>query len=433
MYKLNENNQRYIRFGLGIVVFVFFILGGFAAFIPLSSAVVGVGSVSADFEKKTVQHLEGGVVEAILVHEGDHVKQGDTLVVLRNISAEEQRHILQNQYHEALALQARLQAQLDQANDIEFPQELVSQGADLAVASILQAQRHIFELKRTMLSNDALITRERVVQLSKYIEGIKALIASKTTRLKVIDEEMKEWEALLAEQLIDKIKLRELKKEKISLEGELANAHADIAKTNEQINELNSQLLGHQKEFQDKTLDELVSAKKAVTEARSKIIANDDILQRLNIKAPIDGTIVGLSIRTVGGVIAPGKSLLDIVPDHMPVQILARIQPQDVDQVHANLSADIRFSAFNTRFTHVIEGKILHVSADSIEDARTGSPYYEVKLDLTPKGEAQLKAYGFTLMAGMPVEVMIKTQERTLLSYLIKPLSDMLSRSFNEE
>lgn len=429
----DDNDQRFIYLGLSAIVIVFFIFGGWLALAPLSGAVVAIGNVSADIYKKTVQHLEGGIVEEILVNNGDNVQQGQVLLKLHNAQVSSQARILKNQYLEALAVKSRLESQINGLSEIQFAPELQQEEQTTKMTMMLKTQKQIFELKHKMIVNDEIITQQRMIQLSKYIDGITSLIKGKSIRLIAINEEITEWQILLKEQLIDKIKIRELSKEKATLEGEIANSKADIAKAEEQINELKSQLLARKKEIQDKLLDEFVGIKNNITEIQSKMIAMEDTEQRLIVHAPISGTVVGLEMHTIGGVIGAGKPLLDIVPESSHFVITAKIQNTDIDKVHPNLFADIRFSAFNTRFTHVIEGKVIQVSADRLIDPRSDTSYYEAKLELTPKGYEQLRQYHFELVAGMPVEVMIKTEERTALNYLLKPFLDMISRSFNEE
>jgi epimerase transport system membrane fusion protein len=429
----NDNDQQLIRFGVTVVIVVFCILGSWMAIAPLSSAIVATGSVSADIYKKTVQHLEGGIVEEILVRNGDTVHEGQVLLKFQNSSVSSQLHILENQYREALVVESRLESQINALSEITFSDELLAQEQTSELNNTLRTQKQIFDLKQKMIINDARITEQRITQLTRYVEGMNALLQSKFIRLQAINEEIEEWKILLAEQLIDKLKIRELMKEKAMIEGDISNSQSEIAKAKEQMNELQSQFLARQKEIQDKTFEELVATKNLLAEIRSKRVALKDTSERLSVKAPISGVVVGLEIHTIGGVITAGKPIMDIVPYNEHLMIYAKIQTNDVDKVHPNQLADIRFSAFNTKYTNVLEAKVVHVSADSLIDQRTGTPYYEVKLELTPKGYTQLQGYQFSLVAGMPAEVMIKTEERTILSYLIKPFFDMLNRSFNEE
>ncbi|MDD3342372.1 MAG: HlyD family type I secretion periplasmic adaptor subunit [Sulfurospirillaceae bacterium] len=431
--KPDGNDKNIIRFGLGVVIAVFVVLGGWMAFAPLASSVVSAGMVSADLNKKTVQHLEGGIVEEILVKNGDFVQEGQTLLKFQNTNASAQLDILKNQYMEALVLEARLESQIASLDALKLTDEIKSLKQTPELLNIINTQKQIFDLKQKMLKNDEVITEQRIAQLSKYKEGISSLINSKSTRLKSIEEEINEWKILFAEKLVDKLKLRELMREKALVEGDIANSKSEIAKSDDQVSELKSQLLARKKDVQDKTYSELVNAKNELSNLKSKLIAAEDVTERLIVKAPISGVVVGMDFHTKGGVISAGKPILEIVPENSKLIVVTRVQTKDIDKVHDGLLADIRFSAFDTRHTNVIEGKVIHVSADSLIDQKTGAPYYEAKIELTPKGYEQVKGYNFNLVAGMPAEVMIKIEDRTALNYLVKPFLDMFSRSFNEE
>jgi len=431
--KPDANDKGIIRFGMGIIVAVFVLLGGWMALAPLASAAVSIGMVSADLNKKTVQHLEGGIVEEILVKNGDFVKEGQILVKFQNTNASAQLDILKNQYMEMVVLESRLESQIAESSELILSDSVKQLEQSKALETIITTQKQIFDLKQKMIKNDELITEQRIAQLMNYKEGINSLVSSKASRLKSIEEEIGEWKVLFAEQLVDKLKLRELTREKTMIEGDIANSKAEIAKASEQISELKSQLLARKKDIQDKIFSELVSVKNELSGVKSKLIAAQDTTQRLVVKAPIAGYVVGMEIHTVGGVVAAGKPILDIVPENSKLIIVTRVETKDIDKVHSGLLADIRFSAFDTRNTNVIEGSVVHVSADALVDQKSGMPYYEAKIELTPKGYEQIKGYNFNLVAGMPAEVMIKIENRTVLDYIIKPLSDMISRSFNEE
>ena len=430
---LLSDDRKIVRFGIGIIIGTFFILGGWASFAPLASTAVAMGFVSADLNKKIVQHLEGGIVEEILVKNGDDVSDGQELIRFKNTNVTSQLEFLQKQYAELRAIESRLESQIKNAFVFTESDALKEIPRTSSFTNVLNTQKEIFELKQKMLKDDEVITTQRIAQLEKYKEGVTSLIQSKALRLKSIEEEMREWEILFAKKLVDKIKLRELSREKTSLEGDFANAKADIAKANEQISELKSQLLIRKKETQDKVYTELVSTKNSIAELGSKLLTYRDIQKRLLVKAPTSGTIVGMELHTQGGVIPPGERILDIVPKNSPLIVVAHLNPKDIDKVHSGLLADVRFSAFNTRHTHVLEGKVINVSADNLIDKKSGMAYYETKIALTDKGLEQLKNYNFDLVAGMPVEVFIKIEDRTMMNYLLKPFFDMFARSFNEE
>lgn len=420
------DDSKVITFGFAVLFIVFIIFGGWMAFAPLASSAVAVGKVSADLNKKTIQHLEGGKVDAIYVKDGDTVKEGDLLLKLSDVQVKAQLDILKSQYQDKIAMLARLQAQRDNLGDINFPKELIDEKAR-------KDQKNIFEATNKKIAEEKVLTQNKVLQAKNQMTGLKSLIDSKQNRVASNSDEIKEWEELFKQKLVDKQRIRELGRENNLLEGEISNAKSDIERLKEQINEFETQQLLREKEFMNNTLDKYVETKNAVSDLESKIRANEDTLERTNITAPIGGVVVGMSMHTIGGVIAPGKPILDIVSQDSNLYVMARVQVTDIDKVQPGLSADIRFSAFNLKNTHVIEGKVIYVSADSFTDEASKTQYYEAKIEVTPQGIEQLKEYGFVLVSGMPAEVMIKIGERTTLSYFVKPFRDMLSRGFNEE
>jgi len=322
----SNDASRVITFGLSVIIIVFVILGGWSYYAPLATSSVAVGKVSADLDKKTIQYLEGGIVDAVYVKDGDFVKKGDMLLKFKD---------------------TQLKGQIEQIN--------------------------------------------------KQIEGYTSLVQSKEKRLASLAQEIAEWNELYKQRLVDKLRIRELQREENSVEGDIANTSAEIAKLREQL------------------------------------IVIEDSLSRTNIIAPIDGVVNGLSMTAVDSVLAPGSDILDLIPKDSQLIVIAQVQITDIDKVIPGLLADVRFSAFNLKQAHVIQGKVVYVSADSFIDEVTGNPYYEAKIEVTKEGKEELKDYGFNLISGMPAEVMINIGERTPLSYFLKPFTDMVTRGFNEE
>jgi len=421
-----NDDSKVILFGLSVIFVVFVLVGGWMAVAPLASSSVAMGKVSADLNKKTVQHLEGGKVKAIYVQDGDKVKKGQILLKLRDVQIKAQLDILNAQYQDVIALLARLKAQRDNKDFISFPDDLINQVA-------IKDQKNIFNTTLKTIRDEKIITNNKIVQLKSQISGLESLILSKKQRLASVIEEKNEWEVLYKQRLVDKQKIRELNREENSIEGDLAQTQSEIARLNEQISETKNQQLLREKEFKKEILQKYVDAKSLISDLKSKIIATKDTLDRTTIVAPIAGTVVGMSLHTVGGVIAPGTPILEIIPNNSKLLVIAQVQTTDIDKVRKGLLADIMFSAFNLKQINVIQGKVTHVSADSFIDEVTGMPYYEAKIEVTDEGIKTLKENGFVLVSGMPAQVMINLGNRTALSYLVKPFTEMLGRSFNEE
>jgi len=422
----SDDTTSVISFGLGLIFIVFVVLGGWMAYAPLASSSVAIGKVSADLNKKTIQHLEGGIVDAIYVQDGDKVKKGDILIKLQDIQIKAQLNIVKSQYQDVIARQARLKAQIDEKDEISFAKELTDSSAKID-------QINIFEATKQSIEDEKIITKNRILQLKNQIAGLNSLIKSKEIRSKSIQEEIAEWEELYKQRLVDKQKIRELKREDNLIAGDLANTKSEIAKLNEQISESKTQQLLREKEFKKEVLNMYAEGQTQVSDLQSRIIATQDTLQRTKIISPSNGTIVGLDIHTVGGVISPSRPILEIVPALSKLLVIAQVNITDIDKVKVGLLSDVSFSAFDMRQVNVIEGKVIHVSADSFIDEVTGAPYYEAKIEVTKKGLKQLKDDKFILVSGMPAEVMIRLGSRTPLSYLVQPFTDMLVKGFNEE
>lgn len=420
------DDSKVISFGLGVLFVVFVLFGGWLAFAPLSTAAVTIGKVSADTEKKVVQHLQGGNIGKIFVKEGDEVEKGQVLIELDVVQAKSEYEALKKQYMDSLAIEVRLVALRDKLETISFPSEVKDE-------NILKDQINIFNMINKSLKDQEDISLQRVIQLQNQISGLNSLNQVRANRIISLKEELKELEELFAQKLVEKTKIRELKREINSFEGEIASNKSEISKIYEQINEIKTQQLLSEKEHQNKVLDQLVQVKSDLASIVSKLNTLEDVIVKSEIKAPISGIVVGLKAHTEGAVIKPAEQILEIVPKDSDLIIVSQVQINDIDKVIVGLLADIRFSAFNVKQALVIEGKVIHVSADRFMDEKTGEPYYEAKIKVTPKGLKQIKEYGFNLLPGMPAEAMIKIGERTPLSYLIKPFTDMVSRGFNEE
>ncbi|NPA61213.1 MAG: HlyD family type I secretion periplasmic adaptor subunit [Epsilonproteobacteria bacterium] len=422
----SSNTAPAIMFGLTVVFLVFGVIGGWMYYAPLDSSSVAIGSVSAGSAKKTVEHLDGGIIKKIYVKDGDSVEKGDILIELEDIQLKETLNSLESQYQDALALLNRLEAQRDNRDSIEFSK-------DIKDKTLIDTQNSIFYTTKKSLRDEDIITQKRIVQIKKQIKSLEALIDSRERRLFIVQKEKREQRELFDEQLVDKIRLQELEKEESDIEGEIASKLADIARLREQISELKTQQLLRKKQFKEEVLENIVQTKIKIEDLKSRIVSTKDKLERTKILAPTSGIIVGLKKHTVGGVIGRGEEILEIVPKDSKLLVLARVNTTDIDRVKIGQYADLMFPAFNMRIVHIIEGKVIGVSADIFEDKATREQYYEAKIELTKNGEDELKRNGFILISGMPATVMIKLERRTTLEYLIKPFKDMVIKGFNEE
>lgn len=414
----------------GILIFVLVVVFGiWIGLAPLNSAAVAPGKVSVLDNKKIIQHLEGGVVGKIYVKDGDAVKAGDPLIEINNVKLSSEIEIVKNDLLQNSVLVSRLQAQRDDASGVEFDPEVKEfAGFDKAAT----AQNSIFYEQGKLLRDELAILNKKEQQLKQQIVGTRAILAAKQSRIASLDEEKKEWERLFKEQLSDKVRLRDIERERSALEGEVASTDAEVARLQVQITQTQSEMMLRKRGFKEDVLKRLEEARANLTSAKERYVALKDQSDRAIIKAPVDGVVVELAVHTIGGVLRSGEAIMSIVPSNAHYIVDAKLNVADIDTVHVGQEADLRFSAFNTRQSHVIHGKVTYISADSLTDPH-GYNYYELKAELTPKGEEELRENHFFLLSGMPAEVIVKTGERTMLSYLLKPFTDMFVRAFNED
>ena len=418
-----------VNFGIFVIFMLVGVFGIWLGMAPLNSAAVAVGKINVVSNKKIIQHLEGGVVDKIFVKDGDVVKAGDPLVEIKNAALQSEIGIVRADYLRTSAIVSRLEAQKDDANEIKFSDDIKQISGYEEVAN---GQISIFNEQKKLLDNEKTILKQRIKQLENQIQGAKAIMSAKKDRIASLNEEIREWERLFKEQLADKVRLRDLNREKTAVEGELAAGTAEIARLGVQINETQGQIALRDRSFKEDILKKLEDAKIRLVDLEQRYNALKDQSERTIVKSPVEGSVVELAFHTIGGVIRPGERIMSIVPDDTDYVVEAKLNVVDIDTVHVGQLADIRFSAFQHKPSFVMEGKITYVSADSVQE-NAGHSYYDIKAELTPEGMKEFDRNEFFIVPGMPVEVMIKTGDRTMLEYILKPFIDMFKRAFNED
>lgn len=429
--KLPTSDKGYRKLGFAILVFA---LGGFALWsvtASLAVAVVAPGSVSIESFKRTVQHLEGGIVQQLMVEDGDKVEAGDTLVVLSDTQASSQLAIARSQFLINRAMEARLLAEQEGADMMEIPEDI--QDADNPrVQQVVAVQQSLFTARRQSLLSTLESLDEQIIQMQEQIQGLEQRIGVNTQRISSLRSEAEDFRSLYREGLGDNQRLRELERQVLQYEGDNAEFRANIAQLRSQISENRMQREIQQQEFQKEVGEQLRDAQAQIAEAEEQIISLSDQVNRTVITAPVSGTVVGRQVHTVGAVIRAGDTIMDVVPSNDGFVVEARIPTRDIDNIFIGQFAEIRFSAFNQRLTDVIDGEVIHVSADSFEDEATGENYYRARVRVTEDGQENMTEQ-MQLLSGMPAEVMLRTGERTFASYIAKPISDMLSRAIRED
>ena len=415
--------------GTAVALAFFAGFGGWAATAPLAGAAVAPALVAPEGSRKTVQHLEGGIVRRILVHDGSLVAAGQPVVELDDTRARAEHAALLAESRAATASEARLLAEQAERTEPAFPAELLDAAReDPALARMLAGEVDRLSTRRASLRDQQAILADRVAQAEAEIVGLEAEIASADTQLGLIGEEIEIVERLLAKGLERKPRLLALLRSKTQIEGAIAADRAAIARAGQVIAEARQQSLSLESSQADDIAAELAATRKGLAGLAERIRATADQLARTVVTAPVDGTVVNVRIKTTGGVIEPGAPLLDLVPAGGELLLEARVAPVDIDEVHPGLRAQVHLLAYNSRSLRRIEGEVRGVSADRLEDPATRQPYYLAKVAVD---RAALPA-GITMTAGMPADVMIVTGERTLLHYLLRPITDTLRRGLRE-
>lgn len=417
------------RVGYLMLLVTFGLFGGWAALAPLDSSALAPGVVMVKSYRKTVQHLEGGIVRELRVHDGDLVKSGDVLLVLDNTQARSDMETTRSQLIAALHLQARLEAERD-----ALPEPVAVPTLDLADPRVQEArdsEARIFQTRRTSLLGEIGLQETTIGQIEEQVRGFKAIIASKQMLAASYQEEIVDLRALLAEGYVDKQRLREQERSLARLQTEIAESQSEIAQARVHVDEAKLKILQLKKAFASEVAGLLGDARTKVYELRERLATLQDRDQRTDILAPESGMVMGMTVHTLGAVVSPGTALLDIVPANEELIVEAQVSPMDIDRITLGKLADIRFSAFKSSTTPVIEGRLVQISADRLINKDTGAAYYLARVALTDKGRQTLG--NLTLVPGMPVEVLVNTGARTLLQYLIQPASNVFARSLIED
>lgn len=423
--------RRHVVVGSIVVAVLAVGLGGWASTAEISGALIAPGSVVVDSNVKKVQHPTGGVVGEVRARDGDHVKAGDILVRLDETVTRANLAIVSKGLIELYARKARLAAERDGAETVATPKELADKTGDADVQEALASERKLFELRRTARLGQKQQLRQRITQLQEEIGGLQAQQDAKSKETELIEQELGGMRELWKKNLIPLDKLTALERESARLQGERGQLIASAAQAKGKIAETELQILQVDQDLSSDVAKELRETDGKIGEYVERKVAAEDQLRRTDIRAPQDGVVFQSTANTVGGVIAAGDTIMLIVPESDKLLVEAKVDPKDIDKVEFGQPVLLRFSAFNIRTTPEITGTVARIAADTTTDQRTGQTYYLVRIAMAPEQIARLGDVKLT--PGMPVEAFIQTGQRTMLSYLIKPLHDQLMRAFREK
>jgi HlyD family secretion protein len=421
--------QRRVVLGLGLVALLFVAFGGWAASSSLSSAVIAPGRVVVDSSIKKIQHPTGGIVKEIRVKNGDRIKAGAILLRLDDTQTRATLGIIRSQLVELIARKARLAAERDGADNIVFPAGF--EDASEESRQIAAGERRLFNATRKTADNKRAQLRERIGQYHHEISGLVQQEKAKSTESDLVNEERARLEDMYKRDLVPVTRVLAIRRDAVRIEGEHGALMSQIARLRGQIYEVELKIteigetimLDAQKEYRD--------AEARIAELNERQIAAEDVLRRVDIRAPRAGMVHELAVHTVGGVIGPGDVIMGIVPMEESRTIEIRVAPTDIDKVAPDQPVVLRFPAFNHRTTPEINGTILRVAADVSHESESGTTYYTARVHVPDEELARLE--NMKLIAGMPVEAYIQTGSRSALSFLTKPVTDQIARAFKEQ
>ncbi len=426
----NIDHKPVRNLGILVLLVTFGVFGTWSFLAPIDSSALAIGSVAVKSHRKTVQHLDGGIIRKILVKEGDSVIAGADLVILDDTQINAQLKMLRGQFIAHKSLSERLEAERNKMSEIRFS-HILNEMDDDRVQQALEGQRNIFKARKISHEGAMAVLRQRIQQLESKISGLTAQRKSKKELANSFNKEIKGLAKLLADGYVEKQRLLDLERNLTITKGDIATITSEIATTQMQRGETQLEILQSDKKIQEDIAHQFEETNVKLFDIFARLQAIEDKKNRTVIKAPVTGVVFNLSIYTEGGVITSGAPILDLVPEGVDLIIRAQVSPLDIDRVTIGAIAEVRFSAFSNKTTPTMEGEVKKISADSLINESNGIPFYLATIELTY--DSQNKLGDLKLIPGMPVEVLINTGERTLFEYLMQPISDAFAKSFIEE
>lgn len=425
------DHRCFVAIGSLAIAVVFGVFGGLAAVAPLDSAAIAPGRVAAETSTKPIQHLEGGIVREILVKEAQAVAEGQVLFRLEPTQARANKELLRKQLEAALAEEARLTAEREGKSNLALPSTLAKKRNGADVPSDVTDQELQFSERRASLDSQTKIHRTRRDQAAKEIEGLLRRTTATREQIDSLTADLANLGKLQEKGLYPKSKLSALQRERSRLEGELAGHQGEIARLGEVQREADQQIVQLEQKFKTDAGQQLNEVRGRISEVREKLTVAEDVMSRVEIKAPQKGIVQGIKVLTPGAVVRAGEALAELVPTGDKLIMAVRVSPLDIDSVEQGQTAEVRLHAFASRGLKTILGRVERVGADVMLDDFTKEPYYLARVEVdtqTVTDEVKRK-----LQPGMPADVLITTGERTILQYLVSPIADLLFKSMREQ
>ncbi|MEX0550197.1 HlyD family type I secretion periplasmic adaptor subunit [Raoultella terrigena] len=429
-YEGSFSERGYLRWGLWLVIVGF---GGFlcwASFAPLDRGVPVSGSVVVTGNRKAVQHPGGGVIAQLRVHDGEKVQADQVLVVMNTVTTQTRRDALQSQLRSLQLQMARWAAERTGESEIVLLPELAAVREEPEVVEQLALQRQLLINRRAALRSELGAIDEGVAGTQALLSGMQSLLSSKQQQKRLLNEQLSGIRGLAARGYVARNQLLSMEGDLASVEGEISQTYGSIGRLQRQAIELRLQAQQRRDEYAKEVNTQLADGQAQIAALKNQLEKAQADLQDTQIKAPVAGTVVGMAVFTEGGVIQAGQQLMEIVPEDSPMEVEARVPVELIDKVHQALPVELLFSAFDQSTTPRVAGEVTMVGADRLVDEQTGKPYYALRVKVTREGMDKLQ--GLTIRPGMPVEGFIRTGERSLMNYLLKPLTDRLHLALTE-
>jgi HlyD family type I secretion membrane fusion protein len=419
--------KRLVGSGLAIITAGMLALGGWTVLAPLSGAIVAPAFVKIDLNRKVVQHAEGGIVREIHVRDGDRVKQGQVLVVLDDVKVDANLELLSIQLVSERAKGARLAAEAAYAPKLNFPADIVRREREQRIAEILERERALFQSRRGSIESQIAALRSQIRETQSETTALQEQIAAEERAIDLQRQELKANEELLKQNYVQKTRVLTLQRAVAEYEVKHGEHRADLARSRQKASELELRIITAQNNYKQNAVDELKDATAHIFDLEERLRPSRDAAQRQQVLAPIGGEIVGLKVFTAGAVVGPRDVLMEIVPADKTLIVEARIRPEDINHVHVGDDAEVRLTAYKQRTTPLVAGRVAYVSGDRLVDNEGKSAYYVAHVAVTPASLGELR-----MQAGMPAEVYVRTDSRTVLDYLLAPVTAYLRRAMRE-
>jgi len=427
----SQPHLRFLRIGYAAIILL--ILTALVwTLAPLQGAVIATGSVIVESKPKVIQHLDGGIVAEIPVKEGDRVKAGDVLMRLDPTIIEANQDLVRGRYIEAQARVARLQAERDRRRFIQFPENLLAEkDSNPYVKNAIDGQSKLFRARRGGAEGLVQQLNQRIAQSQDQIDGLNALIKSKEDQTNLIRNELIDLRTGVERGVVPRIRVTSMEREQARIAGETASHMSDIARIRNSISELETQILQLRKDRLEQVLSELRTSQTELSDLREQLVTATDQRERIDVLSPVDGIVHNQIMNTIGGVVAPGMEIMQVIPDGDRLIIDAQVQIADIDQVYPGQIGRVRLSAFNARTTPELMAEVIQASPDKLIDPVSGMPYFSVKVQIPPEELAIIE--GLALVPGMPAEIFLQTEKRSVMNYILKPAIDAMKHGLREE